>query len=79
MHKSSLVAAAKKHIELSIIQRLGYLLDLTGQNKLSEGFVHLIKERNVRLTKLRANLDIKRAKINSRWSLYVNEGVEPDL
>ncbi len=79
MHKLRLTAAAKKHIELSVIQRLGYLLDLVGQNELSEGLVRLVKEREARLVKLRPDLDTKDAKINSRWSLYINEEVEPDL
>jgi len=79
IHKLSLAAAAKKHIEMSVIQRLGYLLDLVGQDKLSEGLVHLLKERRVQLAKLRPDLDAEDAKIDSRWSLYVNEIIEPDL
>lgn len=79
MNGARLVAAAKKHTEISVVQRLGYLLDLVGQSMLSEGLAQFLSKGDVRLTNLRPDLENKDAKIDSRWSLYINDEVEPDL
>jgi predicted transcriptional regulator of viral defense system len=73
-----LVSAAKCGIELAVVQRLGYFLDLLGKDKLAEPLHNWLSTKSLRVTSLRADLDTDNAPLNERWSLYINEHVEVD-
>ncbi|HEY9683410.1 MAG TPA: type IV toxin-antitoxin system AbiEi family antitoxin [Oculatellaceae cyanobacterium] len=73
-----LVAAAKCGVELSVVQRLGYLLDILEKAKLADPLYSWLKTQSPRSTSLRADVDAENAQFNKKWCLYVNEQVEPD-
>jgi hypothetical protein len=61
------------------MQRLGYLLDLAGAHKTADGIAEYIKEKQPVRTPLAPARSIKGAKMESRWRVFVNAKVEPDL
>lgn len=79
MSGRSLVAAAKCRVELAVVQRLGYLLEFLGKAKLASSLYEWLKSQSPRTTTLRPDADSETAPLNRRWSLYVNEQIEPDL
>jgi predicted transcriptional regulator of viral defense system len=74
-----LVIAAKCDVESAIVQRLGYFLDLIGKHKLVEPLHRWLSTKGVRITALRTDLDAQGAPVNRRWSLQINEAIEPSL
>jgi predicted transcriptional regulator of viral defense system len=69
-------------VELSPIawvQRLGYLLELVGAHEKAEGIAGYIAEKQPVRTPLVPALGIKGARMESRWRIFVNVQVEPDL
>ncbi len=61
------------------VQRLGFLLDLTGAHEAADGIAAYIKEKRPVRTPLAPARSIKGAKMESRWRVFVNAKVEPDL
>ena len=57
MNGNRLVAAAKCGVELAVVQRLGYLLDLAGRAKLGDTLHDWLSRKTPRITKLRTDLD----------------------
>ena len=61
------------------VQRLGYLIELVGAHEKAEGIAGYIKEKRPVRTPLAPAHGIKRARMESRWRVFVNAQVEPDL
>lgn len=61
------------------VQRLGFLLDLAGAHETADGIAEYIKKKRPVRTPLSPALSIKGAKMESRWRVFVNAKVEPDL
>lgn len=78
MNAKHLVAAAKSGVELAVVQRLGYFLELLDKSKLADSLHKWLSTRSPRLTNLRSDLDSGDSSLNRRWSLYINEQVEVD-
>lgn len=76
MNGHRLVSAAKCGVELAVVQRLGYFLDLTGKTRLADAVHDWLSTKAPRITRLRTDLDSLNSTINRRWLLYINEQVE---
>ena len=61
------------------VQRLGYLLELAGDHEKAEGIAGYIHEKQPVRTPLAPALGIKGARMESRWRVFVNAEVEPDV
>lgn len=76
--------AAEKLIDAALVcpvswaQRLGYLLELIGQEDLAQNLALLVAENAKSYTPLRRAAKIAGGKRVSRWKLIVNVEVEPD-
>lgn len=79
MTPRGLVAAAKRGVELSVIQRLGYILDLLERNKLADALHEWLESQAPRITELRTDISIENAVLDKKWKLYVNEQIEADV
>jgi predicted transcriptional regulator of viral defense system len=73
-----LVQAAKRDVELSVVQRLGYLLDLVGAQKKTEPLARWVATRRPRAALLRTGNGPRRGPPDARWAIIVNETVEID-
>lgn len=62
--------------ELSVVQRLGFMLDKLKQNKLSNPLSNWLLERRPRLVALRSGEAISSQYIDERWRIRVNEEIE---
>lgn len=74
-----LVAAAKSGVELSVVQRTGYLLDLVGAARVTDRLAAWLAEQTPRPTPLRPDRPSDDATADDRWQLLVNEKVESDV
>lgn len=61
------------------VQRLGYLMDLTGHHKVSKNLAEYIKGLNCPFVALKPQQDMKYFEKNLKWRLLINEKIEPDL
>jgi len=61
------------------VQRLGYLLDLVGAQDKAQGIAGYVVEKRPVRTPLAPALKSTGAKMDSRWRVFVNTKVEPDL
>jgi len=61
------------------VQRLGYLLELVDAKDQAEGIARYVAEKRPVRTPLAPSLKSIGAKMNSRWRVFVNTKVEPDL
>jgi predicted transcriptional regulator of viral defense system len=61
------------------VQRLGYLLDMVDAHEKAEGIARYIQEKRPVRTPLAPALGIKGTKLESRWRVFVNAEVEPDV
>ena len=61
------------------VQRLGYLIEFVGAHEKAEGIAGYIEKKRPVRTPLVPSLSIKGAKMESRWRVFVNTQVEPDL
>ena len=66
----------KRHDEVIVAQRLGYLLDKLGRQDISKGFAPWAKGAPVRALDPAASSS--RAPENKKWSLLINAQVEPE-
>jgi len=76
MNGQRLVSAAKRGVELAVVQRLGYLLDVVDKMKLADPLHDWLSTKAPRITTLRPDLDTGNSPLDRRWLLYVNEQVE---
>lgn len=60
-------------------QRLGWLLELMGHTKLTEGLAVFVQQRAHSFTPLRRAAPLNNGRRNRKWMLIVNADVEPDL
>ena len=61
------------------VQRLGYLLDLVGNKDKAQGIAEYVMEKRPVRTPLAPAISSMGAKMDSRWRVFVNTKVEPDL
>lgn len=78
LHKTKLKGLLEAY-PFSCAQRLGYLLDLTGHDAITEGLAKVIKERNLPFIVLRPSHNIRSFEKNLKWHLFINERIETDL
>lgn len=78
MNSQRLVSAAKSGVELAVVQRLGYLLELVKKDKLADSLHNWLSTKSPRVTSLRTDLKSKELPVNRRWLLHINEHVEAD-
>ena len=64
--------------ELSVIQRLGYLLDYCGHRNLTGPLLEWVNSQKTRRIPLRPDRPLDYSCKDSKWNLYVNEKVEMD-
>lgn len=75
-----LVAVAlETGVEISVVQRLGYLLDLVEVGEVAAPLAAWVRRRSPRLVSLRSGRPATGTEINARWRVRVNADVEPDL
>ena len=72
-------AAERTAVELSIVQRLGYLLDLVGHRDLTSPLSDWLTARDTSVVPLRPDRPTSGAPTARKWRVRVNEQVEPDL
>lgn len=73
-----LLRAAKRN-EPATLQRLGYLLELTGWPDPAIAVENMLKTRKHTVVKLRADLPGSGATLSKRWSLWINDQIEADI
>jgi predicted transcriptional regulator of viral defense system len=73
-----LVRAAKADVELSVVQRTGFLLDHVGAHRATGPLAEWLAARKPNVTRLRPDRDAKHAPRDERWLVIVNEKVEAD-
>ncbi len=71
-----LVAALKAVCDVPNTQRLGYILDVLRQRRLSNAVHHWVKSRIARSQPLRSGLPVTGAGEDRRWRLWINGPVE---
>jgi predicted transcriptional regulator of viral defense system len=70
-----LIGAATRDVELSHIQRLGYLLDLIEAHRLADPLAKWLASRRPRLVVLRSGRSSRPSKREERWHLIVNDSI----
>jgi predicted transcriptional regulator of viral defense system len=70
---------AAKRNEPATLQRLGYLLELTGWADAAAEIENILKIRKHSVVKLRADLPRSGADLSKRWSLWINDQIEADI
>jgi predicted transcriptional regulator of viral defense system len=78
LDKHRLVEAAQVDVELSCVQRLGFLLDLVGATHLATPLARWLATRSSHHTSLRSDRPADGAPKDPRWHILVNETVEVD-
>src|SRR5207244_2131 len=73
-----LVDAAKADVELAMIQRAGFLLDLVGAREKTEPLAIWLAKRRPRAALLRAGKGSRSGEPDERWSVIGNETIEVD-
>jgi len=78
MHPRDLQKAALK-FPLVYAQRLGYLLDYLGHEKLTEALAAYVEaQKPLLFPLLQAGKEVDQAEKNTKWHLIINETLEPD-
>lgn len=78
MNAQRLVSAARCGVELAVVQRLGYFLELAGKAKLADSLGKWLCTKSPRITSLRTDLVSEGSPLNRQWMLHINEHVEVD-
>jgi len=66
-------------VEMSIVQRLGYLLDMVEVGEATSPLATWVAKRSPRLVALRPGRSTKGTPTDARWRVRINADVEPDL
>lgn len=74
-----LAGAAEAGVELSVAQRLGYMLDQFAPGPLTGPLAGWLEKQKPRPVPLRPDRPSKDVPRDPRWLVFVNEQVEPDL
>jgi predicted transcriptional regulator of viral defense system len=75
----SALAASASRTARTDVQRLGWLLDLVGQRKLSDALAATVEHTRLLPTPLTGGRAADGARLDPRWHVLVNDDVEPDL
>lgn len=75
---SKIVELTKYNSELFWIQRLGYLLEFLGFNKLANKIFHILNDKEPHWAPLVSRAKYKPLQRNKKWKIIVNTKVEPD-
>lgn len=73
-----MVRAARSDVELSVVQRTGFLLDQVGARRATEQLAPWLQTQKPNVTALRPDKDSKGCLRDERWRVIVNEQVEAD-
>jgi hypothetical protein len=73
LDQEKLVEAASADLELSVVQRLGFLLDRPGANYLVKPLASWLSKQRPRTVRLKPDRPAKGASIDRRWSLLLNQ------
>jgi predicted transcriptional regulator of viral defense system len=72
-------AAVEGDFEMSVVQRLGYLLERVGAEAVTGGLAKLVTQAAPQPVPLRPDLSRKGHPLDARWRIVVNDEVESDL
>lgn len=75
MKPRELIKAAEC-VELSVVQRLGFILDKTPRRSLSDPLSKWLLQQRPRLVLLSTDRSPDQSQINERWRLKVNDDIE---
>lgn len=78
MRSTEIIKACKRTQDISTIQRLGYLLDVIGEEKCSSKIYEWLVMEKINPVKLETGNSVKNAKVNSKWKIIVNAQIEVD-
>lgn len=78
MKAVELLKAAKREKSMVYIQRLGYVLDWLGNEKLTSKLYQWFSNRQSNRTVLVPALPLKNAVLNKKWNIIINEKIEVD-
>lgn len=73
------MAAVMQRAEAAHVQRLGYLLELSGQEPLTAPLAAWVAKHATKTYRLRPDLPAGDGELSQRWRLLINETVEMDL
>jgi predicted transcriptional regulator of viral defense system len=76
---SRLLKNVQNEKSLCYIQRLGFIMDLLGFEKLTEKFSDWLKEKKPVKTALDPALPVKKEAFNAKWRLYINADIDTDI
>ena len=79
MDAEKLLALTKINLESAWIQRLGYLLDLLGQDQLSVILRKELEHRRMRQCALQVGSSINEAKLDKKWQVWANIELESEV
>jgi predicted transcriptional regulator of viral defense system len=72
----ALLEAAEKQGEIPTVQRLGYLLELSGAEAIASPLAEWLIRQRPRSVRLRADRPIEGAARHPKWNIFVNETIE---
>jgi len=78
INASDLVKAAQTEVELSVVQRVGFLLDRFGSARVTEPLAQWLATMRLRPVPLRPEQKPKTNEKDARWQIVLNERVEVD-
>lgn len=76
MDPQALLEVAREELDLAPAQRLGFLLDLVADAKLTEPLADWIRDQRPRLTPLRPGQPSSGCRKERRWAIAVNQQIE---
>ena len=79
MDAMRLLAIAKQGENMPVVQRLGYLLDLTEHSKLTEPLSKLVEDKKPRFVPLEPESSEAVSQRNARWRVLVNTTIEVEV
>lgn len=68
-----------QNLSFRYTQRLGYLLDILGFESLTQPLAQFIEKRRLPYISLRPDKPKDKAQRNTKWRLFINEQIDPDI
>ncbi len=78
LRSEELARLARSHVPMTSVQRLGFLLELTGHSTLAEPLASQVEEAAPPAAALRVGRSLRGARRDRKWRLGINAEVEPD-
>lgn len=78
LERATLLSTIKRHGDVLVAQRLGYLLDRLNHRHLSQGLADWVKQEDAPYRLLGSGSPVGRALEDSKWRLKVNVQLEPE-